>query len=381
MHGYAYRVLTLYPQGVGPAGFAAAATGPNGDLHVLVLDRQDGLWHTIRTAGGTWPFPWGNVLATTRAPFAAARLIAVSAFANASLNVLAVDEAGTLWYVARNADGSWATPWLNVQAAISGAGHPSIGPLSYVATVADGASNLHVLVLDAQRTLWHTIRKADGSWPYAWGNVQAVLRNNGFPSIGPLTTVAGAIDPNGDLQLAVLDESDRLWHTIRRNDGSWPYPWGDVDATVPGPSIGQLRFVSAAASRQGDLSVLATDQRGKLWHTIRKADGSWPYPWGDVNATVAATQGPPLDRSTITAAAIDGDGDLHVLDIDEPAGLYHTIRAANGAWPIGWQDVQELIVRQHPAEIRGVQPRLRVERSATISSEKDARTPARANEP
>jgi hypothetical protein len=369
VHGYVYRLLTLYPQGAGPIGYVAAATNPAKDLHVVVLDRQDGLWHTIRNADGTWPYQWGNVLQTTGAPFRSVQLVATATFANADLNVLAIDEAGAPWHVLRNPNGSW-TAWIDVQKAIGEAGHPSIGPVSYVATIADLASNLHVLVLDAQRTLWHTIRKADGSWPYAWGNVQAAMGVNGSASIGPPARVAGAIDPNGDLQIAVLDETGQLRHTIRRNDGSWPFGWGDVDATVPKPPIGQLRFVSVATSASGDLSVLATDQRGKLWHTIRDADGTWPYQWGDVNATVAATRGAPLDPTVISAAAIDTAGALHVLVIDEPAGLFHTMRDPSGAWPIGWRDVQAAILHQS-SQAAGSPQRETCKRVSTISSEKD----------
>jgi hypothetical protein len=369
VHGYVYRLLTLYPQGAGPIGYVAAATNPAKDLHVVVLDRQDGLWHTIRNADGTWPYQWGNVLQTTGAPFRSVQLVATATFANAYLNVLAIDEAGAPWHVLRNPNGSW-TAWIDVQKAIGEAGHPSIGPVSYVATIADLASNLHVLVLDAQRTLWHTIRKADGSWPYAWGNVQAAMGVNGSASIGPPARVAGAIDPNGDLQIAVLDETGQLRHTIRRNDGSWPFGWGDVDATVPKPPIGQLRFVSVATSASGDLSVLATDQRGKLWHTIRDADGTWPYQWGDVNATVAATRGAPLDPTVISAAAIDTAGALHVLVIDEPAGLFHTMRDPSGAWPIGWRDVQAAILHQS-SQAAGSPQRETGKRVSTISSEKD----------
>jgi hypothetical protein len=32
-------------------------------LHVLAIDQNDGLWHTIRTADGSWPFPLGDVQA------------------------------------------------------------------------------------------------------------------------------------------------------------------------------------------------------------------------------------------------------------------------------------------------------------------------------
>jgi len=346
-HGYSYRVLTLYPQGIGPIGFVAAAPSPSGDVQVVALDRQDGMFHTIRKPDGTWPYAWGNVIKATSAPFASAQLVATTMFTNAQLSVLALDDAGTLWHIMRNSDGSWTAPWLSVQAAMQAAGHPPISAVTYVAAIADAKNNMHVLVLDSDRTLWHTIRQAAGYWPYPWGNVQSVIRAQGNPTIGPIALVAGAINPNGDLQVVVLDEAARLWHTIRLANETWPYPWGDVDAAIGGRAAGQLRYVAVVTDPSGNLSLLATDQQGTLWHTIRLVNGTWPSAWGNVNeAVVKDAKHVALDRSASTAGVINAAGDLHVLNVDEPAGLYCTTRTANGFWPDPWSDVQGAVVHR-----------------------------------
>jgi hypothetical protein len=85
----------------------------------------------------------------------------------------------------------------------------------------------------------------------------------------------------------------QLWHTIRRADGSWPYPFGDVGGVTS--DLGKLWSVACATNSTGDLHVLAVNIEGlgpviggprvpsyALWHTIRRADGSWPYQFGNV---------------------------------------------------------------------------------------------------
>jgi tyrosinase len=54
------------------------------------------------------------------------------------------------------------------------------------------------------------------------------------PGIGPTPRVAAACNAQGDLHVLAIDQNDGLWHTIRAADGSWPYPLGDVQAAVPG---------------------------------------------------------------------------------------------------------------------------------------------------
>jgi hypothetical protein len=53
--------------------------------------------------------------------------------------------------------------------------------------------DLHVLAIDEHDGLWHTICKADGSWPFAFGDVQAQTRLVGpNPGIGPTPRTACA---------------------------------------------------------------------------------------------------------------------------------------------------------------------------------------------
>ena len=48
-----------------------------------------------------------------------------------------------------------------------------------------------------------------------------------------------------------------------------------------GNSIGNMADIACATNSAGDLHVLVI-ANSRLYHTIRKADGSWPYPFGDV---------------------------------------------------------------------------------------------------
>src|SRR5262249_43935961 len=108
----------------------------------------------------------------------------------------------------------------------------------------------------------------------------------GPPSIAPTPYIACATNAQGDLHICVIDAQRGLWHTIRRADGSWPQPFGDVQAETSkaGPSIGPTPYVACATNAQGDLDICAIDAQGGLWHTIRRADGSWPQAFGDVQA-------------------------------------------------------------------------------------------------
>jgi hypothetical protein len=111
--------------------------------------------------------------------------------------------------------GDWPFAWGDVQAQIRAHGHPDVGTTKLVATATNQAGDLHVLVLDEHDGLWHTIRTANGDWPFAWGDVQAQIRAHGHPDVGTTKLVATATNQAGDLHVLVLDEHDGLWHTIR----------------------------------------------------------------------------------------------------------------------------------------------------------------------
>jgi hypothetical protein len=176
----AWQQVGIQIQGSTQTTFVAAAAAPNGDVHALALDPANGLWHTIRQASGNWPYPWGDV-----------------------------------------------------QQAIRDQGHPDVGPTRLVAAAAGPNGELHLFVLDQADGLWHTIREASGDWPYPWGDVQQAIRDHGHPDVGPTRFVSATADANGAVHVFVLDQANELWHTIRMADGDWPYPWGNVQAAVP----------------------------------------------------------------------------------------------------------------------------------------------------
>ena len=81
----------------------------------------------------------------------------------------------------------------------------------------------------------------------------------------------------GRAQVCAVSAQGRLWHTIRFANGSWQ-PFGDVEGQMG--EMGDLSQVAAAAVGS-DLHVCAVNAQGRLWHTIRFANGSW-QPFGDV---------------------------------------------------------------------------------------------------
>ena len=66
----------------------------------------------------------------------------------------------------------------------------------------------------------------------------------------------------------------------------------------------------AVPNSAGDLHLLV-NVGGRLYHTIRTADGNWPYPFGDVLGAVS--NGNQIGIIGIFACSTNSAGDLHVL--------------------------------------------------------------------
>jgi hypothetical protein len=123
--------------------------------------------------------------------------------------------------------------------------------------------------------MWHTIRRADGSWQPFFGDVKGQESNDpGY------FTAVGCAGVGGDLHVVALTDDGRMWHTIRRASGAWQPSFGDVkgqEANDPG-------YFSAVScgSVNGELHVVSLASDGRLWHTIRHPDASWQKVFGDV---------------------------------------------------------------------------------------------------
>src|SRR5437667_12737260 len=114
--------------------------------------------------------------------------------------------------------------------------------------------------------LWHTLRRADGSWT----GLEDVQGKIAIP--GPVTVVAAAGDGTaGETQYMFATADGHLWHTIRRADGSWQ-PLGDVQGVFAIP--GAVTTVAATGDgTAGETQYMFATADGHLGHTIGRADG------------------------------------------------------------------------------------------------------------
>ena len=307
--------------------FTACAANQGGDLHVLASDVAGKLWHTILLANGNWPFPFGDLQVAANSNIGSILFTACAANQSGDLHVLALDVNRKLWHTIRQASGIWPAPFEDVQAKTSQHG-PNIGPIDWVACATNSKGDLHVLATDANWKLWHTIRLANGGWSDAFRDVQAQLpvqhTSTGIGlslGIGLISIVACATNSGDDLHVLALDRNQKLWHTIRQANSTWADPFGDVQAQTSrhltniigglSPNIGKIANVASATNPGGDLHVLALDVNWKLWHTIRLNNGAWPYAFGDVQAQTGQ-HGPDVNPIYEVACATNPSGDLHV---------------------------------------------------------------------
>jgi hypothetical protein len=271
------------------------------------------IWHTICKADDSWPYPFGHVESAVHQNLVNHQGIACATNQGGDLHVLAVGGGGTLWHTIRFADGSWQQGFGGV----GGAVHQNIGLIGRIACATNQGGDLHVLVVDGLSRLWHTIRFADGSWQQFFGDIGGALHQ----SIGLIGGIACATNQGGDLHVLATDLGGKLWHTIRLANGSWPNPFQDVLGVInKDRNIGKTVHSFACATNQGgDLHVLALLSGGSwsgdtLWHTLRKANGSWPYEY-DVERTAnqSIKDNQSIKNIKETRCATNRGGDLHVL--------------------------------------------------------------------
>ncbi|MGW3074602.1 MULTISPECIES: polymorphic toxin-type HINT domain-containing protein [unclassified Kitasatospora] len=184
------------------------------------------------------------------------------------------------------------------------------GKVTSVAIAGDGQTSA-VAVADGQVHL--SQQRADGTW----ANFENLHKTQAGPLPAPVDFVAATWADN-TLQIMAI-AGGRVWHTLRGADGKWG-GWGDVTSVV-GP-IANPSQLSLSATASG-LEVLALSD-GVLKHTLRRPDGVWAG-WGNVYGETGSLTG-----ATRVASAATGSG----LEVIVVAGdsIWHTIRFGSGVW-------------------------------------------------
>ncbi|MEV4557101.1 hypothetical protein AB0K51_08895 [Kitasatospora sp. NPDC049285] len=189
------------------------------------------------------------------------------------------------------------------------------------------AGQLQLLAIDPSGRLMHTVERSDGSWQ-PWGVASSP---SGLGS-GQFFSVAAA-DVNGELQVVGTMWTGEVLHTLRHADGSWQ-PWGNVMGATGTPSPWGWTTDVAVAGINGQLQVVVCDNSVVgAYHAIRRADGTWTR-WGNVVDQVrfdrAGYYGSNLGG--VDGAAVNGEFQLVFEPSTNTGDLYHTIRRADGTW-------------------------------------------------
>jgi hypothetical protein len=141
-------------------------------LQVLGLTNDGGMWHTIRHADGSWQPSFGDVKgqeSNDPGHFGAVGCAGVGG----ELQVVGVTRDGGMWHTIRHADGSWQPSFGDVK------GQESNDPGHFGAVGCAGVNGeLQVVGVTRDGGMWHTIRHADGSWQPSFGDVKGQESND-----------------------------------------------------------------------------------------------------------------------------------------------------------------------------------------------------------
>ena len=322
--------------GYGEVGIDASMWGITGtvkspllsSLHVVGAQAHT-VRHTTRTPQPAW-----TASTAVSTPPAAGPFRKVSADgAGAALHVVGLADDGgetNLWHTLRKANGQWQAAFGNIPDA--GANRT----FSAVTCAATGAS-LHVLGVD-NGVLRHTIRTASG-----WRPSFTPLK---IPEGEGTLTAVGAAGVEGALHLVAVIGGG-LWQRRRSTAGSWS-GWTRI---ITPSAAGAFTGVSCAGFSEF-LHVVGVGAKGEssnLWHTIRKSDGSRQI-------SVANIRDEDHDRTFSAASCTIVGQDLHVLGLVE-GDIWHTVRSAARRWKATWgappgQDALEGFVALSGAAVR-----------------------------
>ncbi|WP_162625182.1 hypothetical protein [Streptomyces cadmiisoli] len=229
--------------------------------------------------------------------------------------------AGTLVGTERRADGSWTAA-----EALPGA-YTSLefgGGEQAVTAMPDGS--LQYLAYGTDRKMYHNVRRANGSWQ-GWARLNSDETDKRFNG-GPIALTS---TPNGETQAVAVDKDGVLFHQLRRTDGSWT---GWAAPAGPDGGVFKAKDVAIAALSDGAVKVAAFGNDGNLRISERRADGSWDIPtqgW----QTVPGANGGPVFAGKDLSMTVSRDNVIQIAAIGNDDRVYRTTRTrhgANGPW-------------------------------------------------
>ena len=242
----------------GPVTAVAAASSAAGQAQFAFATADGRLWHTIRQPDGTWSGSH-DVKDHFGDPGVVIAVAAVSLAPNVAEFVFATADGG-LWHSVRRPDGTW----MGLGDLKAQFGDP--GAVVAVATASTVAGEVQFVLATADGSLWHGIRRADGTWT----GLADVKGQIGDPGVVVAVAAAGAAPQLAQFLFATADGA--LWHTTRQPDGTWTRM---LDVKAQTGNTGSVVAVAAAATGPDYTQFVFATSGGGLWHTIRQPGGTW----------------------------------------------------------------------------------------------------------
>ncbi|MFF7296430.1 hypothetical protein [Streptomyces sp. NPDC008265] len=240
---------------------------------------------------------------------------AVAPTTDGGMQVLGIGLDGNIWHTIRRADGSWQG-W-NV---LPAADNTTVGfKAADVSITAMPGGDAQLVAVGRDGLAYHNIRYADGGWQ-GWsampGQDKGLVRASRAAASGM---------PDGSTRVVVFGADGAMRLTPRAADGSWR-PWTKVPG-VGAPEFAGHDLAIAAAGPQAQIVAVGLD--GHVWHNVIRADGSlqgWGAPAGTGTTSAMAAR----------AVAIAGSpaGESRILAIGADGTAHHTVRRADGTWDL-----------------------------------------------
>ncbi|MFJ5550093.1 CehA/McbA family metallohydrolase [Streptomyces sp. NPDC093225] len=285
------------PGAAGASAFSgvqtAAAGQADGSVVLLGIAPDNSLWLTA-VRGASVLQPWQRVAGPDGKEAFTVREADVAAFPDGTCQIVATAMDGTAYHQLRRADGG-----LTGFRAAPGATASSRWGATKVAIAAMPDGSAQLLSYGTDGLMYHCVRGRDGSWS-GWGRMGGA--NGAATFSGPALAITGM--PDGSSQVLAIGLDGMVYHQVRRPDGSWTgfrAPRGVTTPTMGASAVG------IAGMPDGSAQVVAVGLDGRVWHDVRRADGSWT-PFAQVPGP-NGRDGFPAGQVRITALR---DGTAHV---------------------------------------------------------------------